>query len=186
MKTTNFFLTLAISCILYYPLVTYANSNSLTHAFDSTAYHYSIHYPENWTPRDLGNGVVVFRFSSIKPSYKLLVNIQTIYTKKAGGHYATVKDLMDDFISQVPLHTSRSHFSDRKPITLPQPNSNSYSGESITLTFNENGQVLKHWQVMVMSRDGRVFQAWAYRAPVQYYDINYPIASAMLATWVFN
>ncbi len=176
------FLVSSLLLLGYYSLV-YADSDLLKHTFTSQKYRYSIQYPNQWRPHDEGSGVVVFKDLPGKEAYTL-VNIQTIYTKKAGGHYATVKDLMDDFISQVPKHTAGVKFFKRTTISLPQDQDE--QGESVSLIFNENGHQLKHWQVMFLSKDGRFFQAWGYRAPVSSYEVNYPLAKAMLESWVIG
>jgi hypothetical protein len=163
--------------------VAYANSMALKNIFDSQSYHYAIHYPSQWKVHDHGDGVVVFKPFT---DSKTFINIQTIYTKKAGGHYATVKDLMDDFKSEVPRHAAGVTFFARQPIVLQQPNGEKLVGESITLTFKDHLQWLKHWQVMLVNQSGRVFQAFGYRAPIRNFDANYALATEMLQTWVIE
>lgn len=158
----------------------FANAPLPMRSFVSQAYHYSIHYPASWQCHAKDQGVVVFNTQAAS------VNIQTIYTKKGGGHYASVKDLMDDFQSQVPRHTQHAHFLERHPFVLTQTTGEKLTGEATTLTFYENGQTLKQWQIMLISRDGLIFQAWAYRAPVKEYADNLTDAVAMLRSWVID
>jgi hypothetical protein len=157
----------------------------LANEFHSIGYHYSIHCPADWKITDRGNGVVVFRYKA-NQSMPMTINIQTIYTKKGGGKYKNVKDLMDDFYSQVPMHTQHATFLERKPIHLTQPDGIMLNGEETTLTFKENGRIDKQWQVMLQNQDGNLFQAFAYRAPVTVFDVYRPVATAMLASLVTN
>lgn len=146
-------------------------------------YHYSIHYPNTLTYSDHGDGMVTFKGKVGVPPSPMFVNIQTIYTKNHTGKYATVKDLMDDFTTQVPRNNPEANFLERKPITLVEPDGTKLKGEQTILTFTEKKVLLKQWQIMVMNQNGTMFQAWAYRAPLKYFDINRPIALAMLASW---
>ena len=93
---------------------------------------------------------------------------------------------MDDFEVQVPMHTQDAHLFDRKSFELSESNGKKISGEQIYVTFKEGKQTYKQWQIMLMSADGILFQAFAYRAPSQYFDEYLPEASAMLASWIIN
>jgi hypothetical protein len=164
----------------------FATQEELTQSFTSKVYHYSLRYPAVWIYHDKGKGVVIFENKKGTDASPFLINLQTLFTKKGGGEYPTIKALMDDFWSQVPKHTERVNFLDRKPILLLQPDGTRLMGEQTTLTFYENGQTFKHWQVMMMSRNGLLFQAWAYRAPLSFYEANKAYAEAMLASWVID
>lgn len=175
----HYFLALLI---LLTPLTAFAADTS----FSSNLYRYSINYPANWRIAEHGNGVVVFTAKDASSKKTFTVNIQTIFTKKGGGKYKSIKDLMDDFREQVPMHTQAAKFLERKPFELTEPDGTKLSGEQTTLTFKENGQTLKQWQIMLTSRDGTLFQAWAYRAPLQIFDANQAQAASMLASWVIQ
>ncbi len=157
----------------------HAMQHPSTYLYENQNYKYSIQVPDKWQAHDHGDGVVVFN----SPHAQTTVNIQTIFTKKAKGHYENVKALMDDFVSQVPKHTQHAKFTDRKPIVLTLSNGTKLIGESIILTFFENDVSFKQWQVMLINQDGRLFQAFAYRAPVNDYDLDYKKAMTMFASW---
>lgn len=175
-----------ISLYIAFSLFTlaYAKQGDLSQSFISKSYRYAILYPASWKCADHGKGVVVFKGSGIDPHYPLMINIQTILTKKAGGEYVSVNDLMNDFRSQVPQHTQHAKFIDRNPIELLEPDGSKLYGEETLLTFYENKQTFKQWQIMMVSHDGMLFQAWAYRAPQAAFDANRPIAESMLRSWV--
>lgn len=173
-------------CLLIFLSSAFASNDSLTNVYDSAEKQYSIHYPATWQYKDLGKGAVVFVEINGKKPHLTSINIQTIFTKKAHGTYPTIKALMDDFWSQVPKHADQAKLYDRKPITLVEPDGTKLTGEQTTLTFKEYGVTFKQWQIMVMTNDGILFQAWAYRAPIQDYDANLKLAESMLATWVIN
>lgn len=161
----------------------FADPGSLTQTFSTKDYGYTIQYPAGWHYIDRGKGVVVFKGNE---AYPLSVNIQTIYTKQGGGEYKSVKDLMNDFYTQVPMHTNDSKFYERKPIVLSEPDGTKLYGEQTTLSFREDGTTFKQWQVMLVNKDGNIFQAWAYRAPVEYFDSQYAAAAAMLNSWIIK
>ena len=164
----------------------YAENDTLTNVFASNLYQYSIRYPTTWKLAEHGEGVVVFTGQDAQSKRHFTVNIQTIYTKKGGGKYKSIKDLMDDFRSQVPIHTQEAKFLDRAPFDLKETDGSTTSGEQTTLTFKENKQTYKQWQIMLTSKDGKLFQAWAYRAPIESFDANRPLAASMLASWIIN
>ncbi len=147
---------------------------------------YEIKYPKAWKSHIGENGVVFFAYEIPDTKVIIKANIQTIFTKAGGGKYKDVKDLMDDFLIQAPRHSQHAKLFDRKPIELAGPDGAKLSGEQITLTFEENKQEYKQWQIMMMSQDGKLFQAFAYRAPIKYYDEYLPGVTAMLDSWVIQ
>jgi hypothetical protein len=170
-------------CCTIQSVFTSASAAAL-HTFTSKTYHYSIQYPADWKLYDKGKGVVVFKSTTNNQQHEAMVNIQTIFTKKGGGKYASIKDLMDDFWSQVPMHTQAAHFLERNPVILIEPDGTKLSGEQTLFTFREDGKSYKQWQTMIMSRDGILFQAFAYRSTAADFAASYPLAKAMFASWI--
>jgi hypothetical protein len=161
----------------------YAADASVMKAFNGEQYGYTISYPADWKVYDHKDGVVVFKTEESKGAYPTTVNIQTIYTTKAKGSYPTVKALMDDFEKNAKRHADAVKFLERHPITLVEPNGDKLVGEETTMLFKDHGKQLKQWQVMVMTTDGNLFQAWAYRAPEERFAITLPLAKKMLGSW---
>lgn len=166
-------------------LLTFLIPNAWCEAKDGTSqldrYRYQITYPNTWQPHDDNNGTIVFIYPIPNTKLTAMVNIQSIYTKAGGGKYKSVKDLMDDFLIQVPMHTVNAKLFDRKPYT--QPGAPQLTGEQIYVTFKQGNQTYKQWQIMLVTADGNLFQNFAYRAPQQYYDAYFPAASQMLESW---
>jgi hypothetical protein len=155
----------------------------MTRLLNLPEYHYSIQYPAQWTYADAGEGVVIFKGKTIDGSQKISVNIQTIATKLNGGHYATVKALMDDFWNQVPKHAEKVRFVERGAIELAGSDGEVLKGEQTEVMFFVKGKMLKHWQVMVMSPDRMLFQTWAFRTTVGEFEENREIGGEMLESW---
>lgn len=151
--------------------------------YDGAKYRYTISYPAGWHVYDRNDGTVVFKDNSKKSAYPSSVNIQTIYTKKANGTYKDVKELMDDFSEQAKHAATDVKFLERKPITLIEKNGVKISGEETMMSFRDHGKTLKQWQVMVVTNDGKLFQAWAYRASEQNFDKYLGVAKKMLDSW---
>jgi hypothetical protein len=175
--------------ILFLSLVSfslYAKENPVMQPFNGSQYRYTISYPSDWRVYDHRDGVVVFKYQPNKTTYPVSVNIQTIFTKKEQGSYASVKDLMDDFVKNAKKHTDDAVFSDRKPFSLDNPQGETLQGEQATLTYRDHGKTIKHWQVMLITKDGSLFQAWAYRAPEDVFQTSLPLAKDMLATWIIQ
>lgn len=147
---------------------------------------YEIKYPKAWKAHIGDDGVVFFAYEIPDTKIIIKVNIQTIFTKAGGGKYKDVKDLMDDFLIQAPRHSQHAKLFNRKPIEFTGADGAKLSGEQITLTFEENKQEYKQWQIMMISQDGKVFQAFAYRAPIKYFDEYLPGVTAMLDSWVIQ
>jgi hypothetical protein len=164
----------------------YAAADVATKLYDGKKYHYTIQYPADWHVYDHDDGVVVFKKLGLRSVYPTSVNIQTIYTKKAKGTYANVKELMDDFTANAKSDVTNVTFSERKPIILIDTNGVKIHGEEITMSFEAQGTKLKQWQVMVITDDGRLFQAWGYRAAETNYELDLPAAKNMLNSWVFE
>lgn len=159
-----------------------SNANTRMLKFTSSS-NYTIEYPSTWRSFDRDEGVVLFKNDYKKMGYPLLVNIQTIYTKKAGGAYPNVKTLMDDFYAQVPKMVDQGKFSDRSPFELTTVDGTKLKGEQTFLTFVVNKNTIKQWQIMLVTPDNKIFQTFAYRAPIEVFDANKPIADAMLKSW---
>lgn len=156
-----------------------AEVNTLTQIFQSKANHYFFRYPANWHCDDHHQGVVVCK--SEVPDVS--INLQTIWTKKGGGKYVDVKALMNDFMTQVPMHTTHAQFSNRRTLVIQEPNGAQYAGEEIILTFKENGKIFQQQQIMLQDPHGLVFQNFAFRAPVSLYAAHATIAKAIFASW---
>ncbi len=173
-----------LSCMLGCWVVNvWANHPLLTQSYENQEKQFSIQYPTSWKMHDEGKGTIIFLKKEGKSSLPISVNIQTLFTKKARGEYSNVKALMDDFWAQVPKHNEDANFIERRPITLIESDGSKLLGEQTTLTFKENGQTFKQWQIMVMNQNGTLFQAWAYRAPLKEYNSNLKLAQAMLISW---
>jgi hypothetical protein len=149
-------------------------------------YRYSINYPAQWSYQDKGEGVVIFKGKTLDGSHLISANIQTIATKKFGGHYVDVKALMDDFWDQVPKHMEKVKFIERKPIELVESDGRSFQGEQTTLTFIENGVTMKQWQVMLITQDGMIFQNYAFRTTADEFDKNFAVANTMYHSWMID
>lgn len=150
-----------------------AMASGLNQSFESKEYRYSIMYPDDWKCADKGKGTLL-----CKTGNGVTINLQTLYTQKGGGKYASVKSLMDDFYGQVPLHTIDAKFLSRSPYTFVDLN-----GEQTYVTFKEGKISYKQWQIMLTTDDGLLFQAFAYRAPEKVFDQYLPVAKEVLRTW---
>jgi len=155
-------------------------------SYNGAKYRYTISYPSGWQVYDHNDGVVVFKAKSDKLIYPVSVNIQTIFTKQDTGTYASVKDLMDDFVKNAKRHADVVKFIERKPFSLANPLGATLQGEQATFTFRDHGKTIKQWQVMLMTKDGNLFQAWAYRAPADVFQMSLPLANDMLSTWIIK
>lgn len=181
MLTRRIYIIISL-CLLNSAVFAQNRQPVLDHEFTTATYHYSIPYSSNWKVFSRGDGVVVFKLQD-KQSPGVSINIQTIYTKFGGGEYPDIKALMDDFYSQVPQHFGKVKFLKRDAISVKQPDGSLRVGEQTTLNFSMNGVAYQQWQVMLISRDGRLFQAFAYRSPVAYFNQYQPLAAAMVSSW---
>lgn len=164
-------------------LSAFAADNASMKQFNGEKYRYTISYPSDWRVYDRNDGTVVFKEITHGSVYPSSVNIQTIYTKKAKGTYKNIKALMDDFVGQASKSVQDVKFLDRKPLTLVEADGTRISGEEAIMSFSDHGRKLKQWQVMVMTNDGKLFQAWAYRASDRNFDANLGVAKEMLHSW---
>lgn len=158
-------------------------SNDLSKLFDNTDSHYSIKYPSSWDYEKTGPGTVVFSGKNGTQSYFSTVNIQTVLTKKTGGDFTSVKDFMTDLKKQAKSQSPNANFTDSGPIQIKAANGMDVKGEFVTFIYDYKEKTFKQWQIVVMRGDEQVFYAWAYTALVDRYDVDLPVAEAMLKTW---
>lgn len=169
-----------LSC---YTAATFAAHTAQTLQLNMPQYDYAIHYPTQWTYQDRGEGLVVFRGKTLDGLETISANIQTIATKKNGGHYVDVKALMDDFWIQVPKHAEKAAFLSRDAIELVGSDGSVLKGEQTIVTFYQHKKMLKHWQVMLMTHNGMIFQTYAFRTTADEFDKNQALAEAMFQSW---
>lgn len=74
--------------------------NKLSNVFDYKDGRYSIKYPADWeyVQQKNGNGAVVFSGKKDTPAFYSTVNIQVVLTKKTGGKFSNVNELMSSLM----------------------------------------------------------------------------------------
>jgi hypothetical protein len=144
---------------------------------------YSIKYPDNWIYENAGKGSVIFSGKKDTPSYFSTVNIQTLLTKKSGGEYGSVKDVIDDIKKQVLKESPKTTFLNENNYDLTIKNGSQLNGKFLIFIYSYEGHIIEQWQIVIPRNDGQVFYTWAYTAPLSQYNQDLPIAKAMLASW---
>lgn len=157
---------------------------SLTQFYDNKNARYSIKYPADWEYEQKDNASLIFSGKKGTLAYYSTVNIQVIMSKKLGGKYATADELMDSLKKQVFQQDSQAKFSTEDTVTVAAtPSHKKIQGRYIVMTYSYKGNEFKQIQYVIPRESGEVFYCLAYTAPKERYDIDYPIAKAMLNSW---
>lgn len=160
------------------------NEVALPNVFESVNNKYSINYPADWEYTQPDKASVVIGGKKDAASYVSTVNIQTVLTKKSGGSYSTLKEFMNSLKKQALQLSPDTKFLAEDVINLDKKSNRiPMQGRYAIFTYTYKGQAIKQMQFIFLRDDGQVFYAWAYTSPVDRYDIDYPIAKAMFASW---
>lgn len=156
----------------------------LPNVFENKNNKYSIRYPADWVYTEPDKATVVLGVKTSTSSYISTINIQTIWTKKSGGNYSTVKEFMDNMKKQAMQISPDAKIIAEDTINLKKKTNHlATQGKYIIFTYTYKGQFMKQLQFVFLRDDGQVFYAWGYTSPVNKYAIDYPIAKAMFASW---
>lgn len=156
---------------------------SLNKTLNNKDNRYIIHYPANWGSNALAEGTVIINGNPRTASSYSSVNIQTVLTKSYGGKFSTIDEFMSEVRHQAAQVTGNAKILKHGPVDIMQADGTKLHGQYIVFTYGLNGKNFKQWQIVVMRNDGRVFYAWAYAAPVEQYDLDLPVAQAILGAW---
>src|SRR5579885_1491393 len=138
----------------------------LPNLYTNRASRYKIKYPANWIYDDKDKGTVVFSGQKDTLDYYATVNIQTVLTKRFGGEYSSMKDLLDDIRKQVLKESPQTTFLGSGAYVLNQKDGSKLNGEYLKFIYSYKGQIIEQWQVVIPRKDGQVFYTWAYTAPI--------------------
>lgn len=157
--------------------------NALSKNFDNKDDHYRINYPVSWSFNETPQGTLTLNGKPGTPSFQSSVNIQTVFTKRTGGHFSNIDEFMTEVKTQAAALTVHPAYIKSGPIVVRLQDGQRLRGEYLVFTYQANGQVYKQWQIVVLRQDKQVFYTWAFSAPVAQYDKDLPIAQAMLRSW---
>ncbi|VVC75662.1 hypothetical protein AQUSIP_09520 [Aquicella siphonis] len=162
------------------------NQIALDKFYENRGSKFSIKYPSDWIYDNTEEGSVLFSGKKGTAAYYSTVNIQTVLSKKSGGEYKSIDDIIADVREQVLKESPKANFLAHGPFSLIQPDGSSLKGEYLTFIYTYEGSIIEQWQIVVPRQDGLVFYTWAYTAPIEMYGDYLDIAKAMLATWAIN
>lgn len=154
--------------------------------YESQKSKFSIKYPSDWIYDDTAKGSVLFSGKKQTAAYYSTVNIQTVISKKSGGEYKSVNDIIEDVRKQILHESPTATFLSHGLFSLIQPDGTSVKGEYLTFIYTYESNIIEQWQIVVPRQDGTVFYTWAYTAPIELYGQYLDIAKAMLATWAIK
>lgn len=154
----------------------------LTNTYLAKNHGYVISYPANWTVTHPKKNIVLFSGKIGTASYYSTINIQTILSKKSGGHYESTEQLLLILKKQMKNQLKNIHIIEEGKATLPQ-NPNHFQGEYIIFSYTLKNQPFKQLQYLFSSENKSVFYSWAYTSAAQQYDSDLTIAKTMFASW---
>lgn len=147
---------------------------------------FSIKYPSNWIYEESDNGSVVFSGEKNTLAFYSTINIQIVLSKKGGGQYKSVKDIIADVKNQILKESPQTTFLKSGPFVLTTSNGFKLDGEFLIFIYSYEGHIMEQWQVVIPKKDGLAFYTWAYTAPISQYSLFLPVADAMLTTWIIH
>lgn len=146
---------------------------------------YTIMYPDNWYFDQADKASVMFSGKKGSPSYYATVTIQMLPMKKAGGMYASVKDIVKDLKDQIGEKTTNVKYLEQGNVGLPK-NPKEYIGEYFVVTYTYKGESMKKMQYIIIKPDGSAAFSWGYTTPADLYDADLPVAKMMFDSWQIN
>lgn len=146
---------------------------------------YSIEFPKSWQFNESDKGTILFRGKSGTQAYYSTVNIQTILSKKSGGQFSTVDELMDSLKNQIVNAATGGKVLNQGDIDLPL-NPKRFHGKYVIFTYHYKNMSFKQMQVVIFRDDEKAFYAWAYTSPEKQYDTYLPIAKSMFESWTID
>lgn len=163
-----------------------SEDTTLSKVFENKKYKFTIQYPAAWDYQQADLQSVDFSWkSSREHPYYAQVNIQVIPSKKAGGLYATTRDVVDSLKSDIKKETQHAAFLASGEMELPN-NSHKFSGEYFITTYTYQGEPMKKMQIILMEKDSEYIYSWGFTASADYFDDDLPIAKAMYESWEIN
>ncbi len=159
--------------------------SSLLNLYDDKSAKYSIKYPANWEYEKSDKGTIIFSGKKGTPSFYSTVNIQTILSKKAGGKYSTIEELLASLKKQISENASNDKVVAQGQIELPQ-NSKRLHGKYLIFTYTYRNQNFKQMQFVISRDDDQALYAWAYTSPIEQYNADLSTAKAMYESWIIK
>lgn len=155
----------------------------LTRQYESAKGKYSIHYPENWMVDDSELGTVIISGKKDTREYFTTINIQTILSKKLGGEYGSVNDIVTDIKKQIRDESPTVTYLLDHDYELTTTGGEKLRGYEMILIYSYQGQIIEQWQIVLPRNNANIFYTWAYTAPIEEYGQVLPIAKAINQTW---
>lgn len=162
-----------------------SNEVALENVFESKANKFSVRYPADWKYTQPYEGTVQFSGKEGTPFYYTTVNIQTLRTKKSGGVYSSIEELINDAKKQALEQRKDIKFLAEGSFDLnTTENRMGMRGRYLVSTYTtDQGQKYEEMEFIFLRNDGTVFYTWGYSAPIDRFKIDYPITKAMFASW---
>lgn len=158
------------------------NASHLSNLFEAKDNKYSIGYPDDWSYTDAGKGTILFMGKPGTAANHVNVNIQTLRSKKSGGNYSNIKDIISDLKTQLTTQASNAQILSQGEAQLPN-NPKRFHGEYLVFSYNYKNQAYKQMEFIISRDDDMAYYTWAYTAPADQYDANLPVAKAMYESW---
>lgn len=161
--------------------VTKTNGHADVYTYEDDKNRFTIQYPTFWNYQKRNNNSIAFGGKQDTMTNFTTVTIQFVLSKKTGGIYKNIQDVVDDLEQQISKQASDVKFEDTGEVTLPQ-NSNIH-GIGFIATYTYKGLAVKKMQFVLEQPDGSYFYTWAYTAVADRYKEDLPIAKAMYESW---
>lgn len=164
-----------------------ANTNTsdiaLPELFDNPNSKYSIRYPADWEYTQPDAGTVVIGGKKGLPSYESTLNIQTILTKKNGGKYNTLDELMNSIKKQIMSAPDINIIVEDYIKLEKNANRIGMDGKFMVFTYTYAGKKYQQMQFVFINKKREIFYAVAYTSPAARYEIDYPTVKAIFGSW---
>ncbi len=157
----------------------------LPNVFDDPLNNFSINYANNWTFDQPAKEKIIFSGKKGTSSSASVVNIQTIASINAGGNFKDTKEVLEDLKKQIKSQTSKIEVLGEGPVTLKQ-HEKKFEGITFVFNYTYKNQEFKQMLVVVPSPDGKAFYVWTFNSTKNQFDIDLPVARAMLNSWVIH
>ena len=176
-----------LACLFTLPLVWLIPEpeapNPLGASFGGAQYGYTIEYPTHWYAYSPSDNLVVFQGPEGTIGEYASVNIQAIATRAQKGKFESLLTFTEHFRNRITRSTDRLLSLQEAPYSYSLGDNDSLEGSEFKFEYLRDGEDFKQWQIILPSRDGKLFFTWSYRARSVVYPQLLPVAQLMLASW---
>ncbi|MBM3250439.1 MAG: hypothetical protein FJZ09_06360 [Candidatus Omnitrophica bacterium] len=143
---------------------------------------YTIRFPSGWIVKKQSENTYIFSGKEGSLGYYSTINIQKLRSKKNGGIYGNVDEVVEGFKKDFLSGDANVKFFDGRGFKYADKNVQ-LEGKQFKAEYTMQGTKFRQWLVVISDYSQDYFYAFSYTSPADQYDFFSWIAELMLETW---